>query len=179
MSKPSVFQRIKQVFRRGHPDIYAAVKDYAKESGARVDDVIGAALASYLSTSDEGKEALEDAMAARRESGGGGAGGMKGIKEALEIFKDMADTTVSMMTSAQEAGQKLLRGSLLTELKSQAETIEEIKRIGGESGKGSIEDILATALINKLLAGAGVKTEKGSKGRKVKSGTGNVDEVEE
>ena len=175
----SIFQRIKRGLRKRHPDIYEATKNYAKEQGVRVDDVLGAAVSSYLSTTDEGKEALEDAIEARAESGGGGGTGMKGIEQALSMFERMSKATVDMMTTAQKAGQDLIRGSLLNEIKNQAQTIEEIKQIGASGGKGGIEDVLATALVNKMLQGAGVSIVKKEKGTTKKSGEGKVDKIEE
>lgn len=175
MSK--IMSRIKRMFRKRHPDIYEATKKYAEGQGLRIDDVIGAGLSSYLSTTSDGKEALENAIEERGRKGGGSS--TSGMEEALQMFERMVDTSVKLMTKSQEAGQQLIKGSLLTELKSQAETIEAIKSIGAEGGKGSIEDVLATAFVNRLLEGKGISFKKKTTKKKKKSGKGKVVEIEE
>ena len=164
-------------FRRGHPDIYEAAREYAKAKGIDVEDVTGAALSAYLSSDQEGKEALESAIEERRAKGGGSS--MAGMKEALAMFESMVDTSVKLMTKSQEAGQTLIKGSLLNELKNQAETVEAIRSIGATSGKGSLEDTLATAFINRILSGAGVNIQASTKTPAKQSGTGKIEKTTE
>lgn len=178
MSKRSWMDRLRGVFRRGHPDIYEAAKAYADEVGIPVTDVLGAAVSSYLSSDSEGKARLENALSERRKGGGGGEGGMAGIEAALGMFEKMVDTSVKLMTKSQEAGQTLIKGSLLNELRGQAETIEEIRKIGASGDKGGLEDVLAEAFIKRMFEGKGLTLSKGKKSKK-KSGKGKVDEIEE
>ena len=177
----SILKAIGKKFRRGHPDIFQAVRLYAQSKGLDPEDVVAAATSAYLSTDEEGRDKLETAISERKASGGGG-GEEASLEKALSMFERMVDTSVKLMTKSQEAGQTLIKGSLLNEIKSQAETIEAIKTIGATGGKGSIEDTLATAFVNGLLSRVGASVGGGGGGNpktKVTSGKGTTEKVTE
>jgi len=164
---------LSRVFGRKYPDLYDAVKSYAEKRGLKPEHVIASAVAAYLSADEEGKEELEEAMkslAAKR----GGSGGMN-----LQQFKAYMDAFVDAMVRIQEAGQKLVKGMIVNELRGTIETIEEIKKIGSESGgQGTIEDLLAAALINRILGGYGISLpSKNIPARR--TGKGKVEKLEE
>jgi hypothetical protein len=165
-----LLDRLLRAFRKKHPELYEALVEYAKKRGVKVTDVLGSAVASYLSADEEGKAELEKVIASKAYT----PMGVRGFQEFMDIFKTTANAMVEMMVSIQKAGQELVRGSLLNELKSNIETIEEIKKIGAEGGKGGFEEALAEAAINLLLGRAGAV-----KPSTKPSGTGSVKEIVE
>lgn len=143
---------LSRVFRRGHPDIYQGVKVYAEKKGVSMSDVIAAACSGYLaSDEDEGKELLEQAMSERRT--GGGRGGMAGIDEALKVFDKVCTSMGTFFTTMNTARAGMQKNAIISDFKAAADAVSEVKKIGGESGSGSLEDTLATAFINNLLGG--------------------------
>lgn len=177
----SILAKIGKRFRRGHPDIFQAVRAYAQSKGLDPEDVVAAATSAYLSTDEEGRDKLETAISERKASGGSGSE-EAGLEKALAMFERMVDTSVKLMTKSQEAGQQLIKGSLLNELKTQAQTIEEIKSIGASGGKGSIEDRLAGAFVDGVLRNVGASMGGSGSDKtktKVTSGKGAVEKVSE
>ena len=169
---------LKRIFSRGYPDLYTAVKNYAEKRGISVDDVMAAALTTYLSADEEGKAELEEAIRNLKfRRGGGGAS----FKDFMQQFKDFADVMIDLMTKIHGAGQQLIRGMLVNELKGTVETIQEIRRIGAESGGGTftLEDLLAQAFLARILRGFGVNPNQLSKVKSKKTGKGKVEVIEE
>jgi hypothetical protein len=164
-----LLDKLLRAFRKKHPELYEALKDYADKRGVKVTDVLGSAVASYLSADEEGKAELEKVIASKAYT----PMGVRGFQEFMDIFKTTASAMVEMMVSIQKAGQELVRGSLLNELKSNIETVEEIKKIGASGGKGGFEETLAEAAMNILLGRVGVKPSTKP------SGSGEVKEIVE
>ena len=142
---------LRRVFGRSHPDIYTAVKDYAEKKGLDVGDVVAAAVSAYLASDAEGKEALEKAVAESRsvKSGGGGAN----LKVAINLFKEMCGAMGELFTTMNEARSKLSAASLIADYKAVTEAAQQIKKLGSESGSGTLEDTIATIFLQNLLGG--------------------------
>lgn len=174
---------LKRLLGRRHPEIYDALKAYARKKGMRVDDVIAAAVATYLSMDDEGKEELEMAIQQlKAKAQAQNPYSPEAIKSALQLFKDVMEITVDAMTKVQGAAQQLVRNSLINELRSNMEMVKEIKQLGEEGGKGSLDDIIAQAFLGAMMSRLGANQLVGlaspSRGKRVKAGTGKVEQLE-
>jgi len=170
---PAILSR---VFGRGHPDIYKAVKDYAEQKGQAPADVIASACAAYLSADDEGKETLEKTMAERRASGGGGAN----INAAVNLFNEMCKSMGTMFKTMNEARASLQSQSLIADYKAVTTAASEIKKLGGESGSGSLEDKIGEAFVTAMVERfVGRRIEKGAVKPQKKTGesSGEVKDV--
>ena len=169
--------RLRNVFSRGHKDIYEAVKEYAQERGVATTDVVASAVSSYLAADSEGKATLEAAMEEHRK--GGGRGGAD-ITTAVEMFSKMADSMTKMFTSVNELRSSVSIGAMVSDFETVTGAVEKIKGLGAEKGAGSVEDALADAfirgLINKITGGAGLS--KTTKGKGVETGQGKVEVIE-
>ena len=170
--------KLRNVFSRGHKDIYEAVKEYAQERGVATTDVVASAVSSYLAQDSEGKPMLEAAMEKHRKEGGGGGGD---ITSAVDMFSKMADSMTKMFTSVNELRSSVSIGAMVSDFETVTGAVERIKGLGAEKGTGSIEDRLADAfvigLINKFTGGAGLsKTPASKKG--VETGQGKVEVIE-
>ena len=172
-----VFGKIKsamyRVFKKGHPDIYDALKDYCDKKGYNMSDVIASAVAAYMAADEEGKEELLEKMAQRRASGGGNP---LQIKETMELFKDFCSVMKEMFSAINEARANMSVSALISDFKAVSNAMNEIQKAGGEAGKGSIEDLLAAAFVQNLLGQFGVKK---SPAKTTPSGKGKVIEVGE
>ena len=161
---------LSRVFRRGHPDVYTAAKLYAEKKGLSTADVIASATTAYLASDAEGKEELEEAVKARRASGGGGKAD---LQPAIDMFKQMCGAMGDMFNTMNTARSSLQASSLIADYKAVTEAASEIKKIGGESGSGSLEDKVATIFLEKMLGGS----LKGAKSKK-STGKAPVEEVD-
>lgn len=145
---PAILSRL---LKRSHPDVYEALKSYAEAKGSDVGDILAAAISAYLSADDEGKEELEKAMAERRSSGGG-ASNIKGaialMKEMTGVYKEMAQTFADMRASFQTS-------QIIADYKALAEAARGITEVGQSKGSGSLEDLFARALVDRMLTGLG------------------------
>jgi len=157
-------------FKRGHPDIYKLVKKYCDERGLNVSDVTASAVVTWIASDESAKEELENAMAKRR-IGGGGGGGSSGFN--VTPFKEMCEAMGTMFKAMNEAKAGMSMASMLADFKAVSTTLTEMKKSGSEAGAGSMEDLLATALIGKILGGA-----KGEKAAKTQTGVGKIKKVE-
>ena len=163
---------LSRIFRRGHPDIYEAAKSYAEKRGLATADVIGAAVSGYLMSDAEGKGELEEVMKKKRtDSGGGGKGD---LTAAIGLFETMCGAMGKMFTAMNTARASLQSASLISDYEAVTKAASEIKRLGGESGGGSIEDAFATAMIQRMLGGKLPSTKS-----KKKTGTAPVEKVGE
>jgi len=140
---------LRRVFGRSHPDIYTAVKDYAEKRGLDVGDVVAAAVSAYLASDAEGKEALEKAVASSRPAKSGSVS----LRPAIEMFKEMCGAMGDMFKTMNEARSSLQAASLIADYKAVTEAAQEIKKLGSESGSGSLEDTIATIFLENLLGG--------------------------
>jgi len=169
-----VFGKLRSIFsglRKRHPDVYKALKRYCDEKGINMSDVAAAALASYLAADDEGKEELERAMAERSV---GHSTGVPNVKATIGLVKELCDAMGSMFRAVNEARANVATQSMLADFKAMANFLNEVKEASSESGRGSVEDMLAGLLFSRLFGG-GI----GSKAKKIKTGTGKVKEVSE
>lgn len=164
---------LSRVFKRGHPDVYTAAKLYAEKKGIATTDVVASAVTAYLASDAEGKEELEQAVQARRSSGGGG--GKASLKPAIEMFKEMCGAMGDMFNTMNTARSSLQASSLIADYKAVTSAAQEIKKIGGEGGSGSLEDTIATVFLENLFGG---KMKGRLKGKKSGKSTGKA-EVEE
>jgi len=164
-----------RVFKRGHPDIYNALKSYCEKHGYDMSDVVAGAVASFMAADEEGKQELLEKMAQRRTP----AGSPLNVKTTLELFKDFCDAMKQMFSAMNEARANMSMSAMLSDFKAVASTLEEMKKAGSEAGSGSMEDMLATAFITGLLNkfGAG-GLSKSALSKKVKSGRGRVEEMD-
>ena len=162
---------LSRVFRRGHPDVYTAAKLYAEKKGLATADVIAAATTAYLASDAEGKEELEEAVKARRSSGGGGS---TSLKPAIEMFKEMCGAMGDMFNTMNTARSSLQASSLIADYKAVTQAASEIKKIGGESGSGSLEDKVAGMFLEKMLGGKLGSVKKSGR----KTGSGDVKKID-
>jgi len=170
-ARPSRVQRIlNRIFRRGHPDIYQAMKAYADKKGIRVDDAVAAACSGYLAADDEGRTELEKAIEDKRSSGRGGS---TDLKPAIEMFTTMCNAMGQMFNTMNSARASLQSSSLIADYKAVTQAASEIKKLGGEGGSGSLEDKAADWFLGRLFGGD-LKIERKS-GRK--TGQDKVEEV--
>lgn len=166
-----VFGKIKsavfRIFKRGHPDIYSAVKEYCEEHDISISDITAAALSAWMASSEESKEVLEQKMKQRRLESGSSSGGKFNMNQFKEICEGMGE----MFKAMNEARAGMSMTSMLSDFKAVSNTITELKGSASEAGKGSVEDLLLTALLTKVLPGAA--------GVKKKTGTGKIKKVED
>lgn len=169
-----VFGKIKgalfRKFKKGHPDIYGVLKKYCDERGINVSDVTASAIAAWMASEDDSKEMLEDVMEKRR-TGGGGKGGSSGFN--VQPFKEMCEAMGTMFKAMNEAKAGMSMASMLADFRAVSNTLTEMKKAGSEGGKGSMEDLVATALISKFLPNFAKKSAT-----KKTTGTGSVKKVE-
>ena len=172
-----VFKRVKSVlfkiFKRGHPDIYDALKDYCDKHGYNMSDVVASAVASFLAVDEEGKQELIEKMSQRRTSGGGSP---LQIKETLNLFKDFCGVMKDMFAAMNEARAGMSIQALISDFKAVSQAMNEIKRAGEESGKGTLDDLIASAFVRGFLNRLGVRTNPKNI---TKSGKGKVINVGE
>ncbi len=140
------------IFKRGHPDIYGALKKYCEERGINVSDVTASAIAAWMAGDDDSKEMLEDAMSKRRIGGGKGSSGFN-----VAPFKEMCEAMGTMFEAMNKAKAGMSMSSMLADFKAVSTTLTEIKKAGSEGGKGSMDDLLATVLIKRFLPDFGKK----------------------
>ena len=157
-----------RAFKRGHPDVYGALKKYCDERGLNVSDVVASASMTWIAADEEGKKDLEEAMKKRRTGDGGSSSSMK---PAIGMFKEMCEAMGSMFEAMNKARAGMSMQSMLSDFKAVSNTLTEMKKAGSEGGKGSMEDLLATALITKIFGGKEGAAKK-------QTGTGKVKTVD-
>ncbi|GAG77678.1 unnamed protein product [marine sediment metagenome] len=150
MSKMSWKDKLRNVFSRGHKDIYEAVKIYSQERGVATTDVVASAVSSYLAADEEGKDILEKTMEERRKSGGGG-GGQANIDAAVKMFVDMTGGMTQLFQATNELRASVSIGSMVSDFETVTGAVEKIKGIGADKGKGSIDDYVADAFVRGLI----------------------------
>lgn len=166
---PSIISRL---LKRAHPDIYEAAKSYAEARGIDVSDVIASAISAYLSADEQGKEELEKAMAERRLRHGSSID----IKGAVNMLRDFMQTFSELSKTIAETRANFQISQIISDYKAISEAAKEISQIGQSKGSGSLEDLIAQAMINRLLGGLGTAPQ--SKEFK-KTGKANVEKIEE
>ncbi len=142
-------EKLRNVFSRGHKDIYEAVKVYAQERGVATTDVVASAVSSYLAADEEGKDILEKTMAERRSSGGGGGGA--NIEAAVKMFVDMTGGMTKLFEATNELRASVSIGGMVSDFKTVTSAVEEIKGMGAEKGSGSLDDVLADAFVRGII----------------------------
>jgi len=142
-------EKLRNVFSRGHKDIYEAVKVYAQERGVATTDVVASAVSSYLAADEEGKDILEKTMAERRASGGGGGGA--DIEAAVKMFVDMTGGMTKLFEATNQLRASVSIGSMVSDFETVTGAVEKIKGLGSEKGKGSLDDVLADAFVRGLV----------------------------
>lgn len=158
-----------KAFKRGHPDVYSVLKRYCDERGLNTSDVVASATMTWIAADEEGKQDLEEAMKKRRTGSGGSSAD---IKDTLGIFKEVCSSMGEMFKAMNEARAGMSMQSMLSDFKAVSNTLTEMKKSGSESGKGSVEDLLATALFTKIFGGI-----QGKEATKTKTGKGKVKNV--
>lgn len=170
-------ESLRNIFSRGHPDVYKAVKTYAQERGVPTTDVVASAVSSYLAADEEGKDILEKTMEERRKSGGGG--GQANIEAAVKMFTDMTGGMTKLFQATNELRASVSIGSMVSDFKTVTTAVEEIKGIGSEKGSGSLDDILADAFVRGLIKKmTGVEPGEIPKKKGVKTGQSEIETVE-
>jgi len=173
-----VFGKVKsalfKVFKRGHPDIYDALKDYCDKHGYNMSDVVASAVAAFMSADTEGKDELIEKMSQRRAVQPSGS--PLQVKTTLELFKDFCGVMKEMFSAMNEARANMSIQAMLSDFKAVSNAMTEIQKAGSEGGKGSMEDLLASAIITRILGGFGVKKPPSNT---TPSGRGKVMEVGE
>ena len=170
---------LRNVFSRGHKDIYEAAKKYAQERGVPVTDVVASAMASYLAADKEGADILEETMTKRRTSGGGG--GAADVTAAVTLFTNMADSMSKMFDSVNTLRASVSIGSIVSDFETVTTAVQRIKGMGTDAGKGSLEDKLADSFIRGIIARmAGGLDVGGTKKKKTRTtGESEVEELEQ
>lgn len=165
---------LKRVFRKGHPDIYEAFKDYCDKKGIDTDDAAAAAVSAYLAADEEGKKVLEETLAQRKGSKGG-----VDIAGTVALITSVADSMGKMFEAVNTVRSQLSVTQLVNDYKTLTNAASEIKKLGSESGSGSTEDFVAKLILGRLFGGTGEDVGKllGSKGSGKKTGSGAVTEV--
>lgn len=147
---PTILSRI---LKRSHPDVLEATKRYAEAKGVDISDVVASALSAYLSADDAGKDELEKAMAERRLSEGSPRA--TDIRGATEVVKDLLQTYAEMSKAIAETRANFQVAQIVSDYKAMAEAAKELTTAGQSKGAGSIEDVIAQAMVGKLLGGLG------------------------
>jgi len=165
-----MFKKIRNAIaalKRGHPDVYDLLRKYCDERGLNMSDVVASACLTWIG-SDESvkKEDLEKALERRR------TGGAADLKAAIELFNSMCNSMATMFEAMNKVRSNLSMSAMLSDFKAVTETINEMKKSASEAGKGSIEDLLLTAFLSRLVGGL-----PKSEGKKL--GSGDVKEVSE
>lgn len=141
-------EKLRNVFSRGHKDIYEAVKEYAQERGVATGDVVASAVTSYLAADEEGKELLEKSMAERRAGGGKGKAD---ISAAVDMFVEMTGGMTKLFEATNALRASVSIGSMVSDFETVTGAVEKIKGIGAEKGSGTLEDTLADAFVRGLI----------------------------
>jgi len=141
--------KLRNVFSRGHKDIYEAAKEYAQERGVATTDVVASAVTSYLAADEEGKDILEKTMADRRASGGGGGGA--NIEAAVKMFVDMTGGMTQLFEATNQLRASVSIGSMVSDFETVTGAVEKIKGLGADKGKGSLDDYVADAFVRGLI----------------------------
>ncbi len=162
-------------FKKKHPDIDRIAGELAKQYGVSKSDIIAAAVTAYANAAgDENmREQLAHVIAGRKSNT---VSEMNVLKDAIIMFKDVFEAVADVMAKSQETALKVAKNSIIQELKSNVETIEEIKKLGSTAGKGSMTDIIAESFIRNILSNIGVKTNTGKSESKKKY---NIEELNE
>ena len=137
-----------RIFRRGHPDLYQLLQQKAEEQGVKVEDLIAAGASAIVSSTDKGAQELAEMMKAKREGSGKDE---DNLFKLMDKYTGFMDSITNMMIKVQEAGQKLVRGSLLNEVQGSLKLAEDIKSAGAEGGQGSFLDKVAGDVIGNIL----------------------------
>jgi len=170
--------KLRNVFSRGHKDIYEAVKEYAQERGIPTTDVVASAVSSYLAADEEGKDILEKTMSERRASGGGGKAD---ISAAVDMFVKMTDGMTQLFDATNKLRASVSIGSMVSDFETVTGAVEKIKGLGSEKGSGSLDDYVADAFVRGLIkkvTGTDVNISlKEKKGKE--TGKGKVEKVGE
>jgi len=173
----SWISKITGVFRRGHPDVYEALKDYAEKHGVTIGDVIASATAAYLQTDVEGKEELEKKMAERRM---GTPKGGTDIKESIQMLTEALNSMSTVFTALNNVRSSVSIQSIVADYNTLKGAIEGVSKEGVASGAGTIGDKLAErfidGIVDKALSGGGLP---GKKLKKTGKGAGKEEELEE
>ena len=169
---------MKRLLGRRHKDIYMMAKEYAEKRGLKVEDVMASALAAYIAADDEeAKAKIEEIITSREQRAR-----QPNYDDFLAMFERMMNITVDAMVKVHRAGQELVKSSLINEIKSNIETVKEIQKMGSEGGKGSIDDLIANALIASFMQRMAIPAPPGaeppSRGLRRRAGTGEVSELE-
>jgi len=141
-------EKLRNVFSRGHKDIYEAVKIYSQERGVATTDVVASAVSSYLAADEEGKDILEKTMSERRTSGGGGTAD---ISAAVEMFTKMTDGMTKLFQATNELRSSVSIGSMVSDFETVTGAVEKIKGLGADKGKGSLDDYVADAFVRGII----------------------------
>lgn len=142
------WDKLRNVFSRGHKDVYEAVKIYAQERGVATSDVVASAVTSYLAADEEGKDILEKTMADRRTSGGGGGAN---IDAAVKMFVDMTGGMTKLFEATNQLRASVSIGSMVSDFETVTGAVEKIKGLGSDKGAGSLDDVLADAFVRGLI----------------------------
>lgn len=156
------------LFRRKQPDIYDVLKKYCEDRGLDPGDVTAAAVSAWLSGDDESKRDLENAFAKMRA----GRRGIGDYENFISMFKEFTAVFNETFKTINEARANLSIQSMLSDFRAVSNALNEMQRMGAESGKGSVEDLLATALLSNLLGGRVPR-------KVVRSGSGEVKKIGE
>jgi len=172
-----MLKRFWRRLRKSHPDVADALKEYCSKKGVTVDDVIAAAVATYLAADTEGKEELEKQFAQRRMF----QAGQINIQQTLSILKEAMKAVTDMMSAVQDASWGLVRKSVVNEFKNMVQTVEEVKRMGEERGgiAGNLADQFISAVLARMLTGGSPLdlAEAGKKKPIKRTGEAEVEEV--
>jgi hypothetical protein len=166
---------LSRIFRRGHPDIYQALKAYAEKTGKDPEDVVAAAVAAYMASDEKGKEELERAMSERRRSG-------PDVMAAVKMFTEMGTAMAEMFKAINDLRSSLSVSTIVQDYKTLVGAAQEIKKMGSEGGEGSIEELAAKAFFESIfgsLGKGGSSSASSFMKRAKKTGVGKVRELEE
>jgi hypothetical protein len=167
--------RLKRIFsrlKRRHPDVYAVLRKYCDERGMSIEDVVAAAVATWLASDEEAKKDLEEAMAARSRA----HGSSPDIREAVSMFREMCGAMGDMFKAMAEARSSLTVTSIVEEYRAISNAAREIKSMGESGGEGSVDSIVARMFLERLL---GIGPSQSAPRGKRKTGSAEVEKVEE
>ena len=166
MSK--VKRALMRIFKRGHPDIYDALKKYCEDKGLNPSDVVASAVATWLATDEEGKAELEQAMAKRRTAPSG-----MDFKMLIGMFKDMCDAMSSMFRAMNEARANMSLSAMISDFEAVSGALERMRSKAAEKGTGSAEDLLYALILSRLFPNLGQQVGK------LRTGVGSIKKVED
>jgi len=159
---------------RRHPDVYKVLKNYCDKQGYKMEDVVAAALSTYLSADEESRKELEQAFAERAEMIRAKTSPTAALKSLTETLQSVAE----LFKALNEFRSAVSIQSLASEYKAFVSAAKEIASEATTSSSGSIDQLIASFFLSRLFGMPPREIEQRlSSMRKKRTGTAPVETI--